>query len=82
VTKPKTEHEKMTERTDPLKTQAIICKCGAILGACVEPDRFADNHWKKTIKKAIKDGHTITTMTCHQVRATTWQCSCKKEASK
>ena len=61
------------------RAQAVKCKCGNIIAACVEPACYTDRDWQKNIRFYAKKGYEISLIPVDIVRIELNQCICKKE---
>jgi len=59
--------------------QIIVCKCGATIAACIEPECYVDKDWQKDVRKYTKKGYLIKTINKNDVQF--GRCTCKIESS-
>ena len=62
---------------EPRQAQAVYCKCGSLVAACMAPHCYEDSEWQKDVRKFSKDGYKIKMVDPEEVRLTLDSCKCK-----
>jgi len=63
---------------EPRKAQAVYCKCGSLVAACMAPHCYEDSEWQKDVRKFSKEGYKIKMVDPEEVRLTLDSCKCKQ----
>jgi hypothetical protein len=46
-------------KPETAKTQLLICKCGSVFAAAIEPYCYTEKDWLKDLAKEVKKGATV-----------------------
>ena len=61
------------------KAQVVICKCGSLIAACMEPLCYQDEDWQKDIRYYSQKGYEIKMIGVEEVRAKFDDCKCESK---
>jgi hypothetical protein len=66
------------------KAQIVRCHCGNVFAACTEPECYTDIDWQRDVRKYIKGGCTVETVTSEEVKEAfaSGSCKCDKTGKK
>ncbi len=58
------------------QVQTIICKCGSMIAACLEPYCYQDEEWMKDVRSYSNRGYEIKMTTAGEGKANLKLCKC------
>ena len=54
--------------------QTIICRCGAQVAACVEPDCYTDREWTTALREYVNSGYSVKLINTNNVKLQRCKC--------